>query len=187
VRARFRAWRDQRHERRVQREVEILEMLAREPPRPPRRIPVLTRRQERKRARVQAEVDALVREAEVLQPSTRRIWLDPDYWSDPVVSDVEERLSHLVWTSRTLPIPSETQHTLLGFIEHYDEAYLGDDENVHRAVQEEALALVRRLRAELGPEWAVGFFSQSLERPVWDLAEIPDDEWRLRFTRFDDK
>jgi hypothetical protein len=48
-------------------------------------------------------------------------------------------------------------------------------------LHDQALALWRRARAELGREFAIGFLGAGMERPVWSPAELEEEEDEVPF------
>ena len=132
-----------------------------------------------------------------LQPTTRRIWLEPGYPKlQPVNADVDEQLHSWVWWPDTLPITEATRTALERWAyDRFDNLYNGwnHDPNVNadaeQAFESDGIAIVRRMQSDLGSEWEVGLFSVKLDRPVWNLDEMPEDEWLYRFehvTAWDD-
>ena len=135
------------------------------------------------------EAETLRTAGAALRATTRRIWLEPGYpLLEPVNADVEQRLQALVWSSDTLPIGHATRKALRDWaFDRFDALYQAWDADpavnaeAEQAFEADGLALVRRIRSELGPEWQVGLYSVKLDAPVFDLDAMPEDEWLYRF------
>jgi hypothetical protein len=93
----------------------------------------------RRQRRFEAEIRDAVAAGEALRPTTRRIWLEPEYAVDPIQADVEPRLSGVVFTIETLPVSRELQRELRAWaVERFDELYKGDDEAGEREFERES-------------------------------------------------
>lgn len=155
-----------------------------------------TRREALERAWAQ-EYERLMLAGQALQQTTRRIWLEPGYpMLQPINADVDQDLANWVWSPTTLPIAEATRKSLERWAYHrfdglYKQVLDEPDANAdaERVFESDGIVIAQRLQTDLGPDWQVGLFSVKLDRPVWDLDDMPEDEWLYRFEHapnFDD-
>jgi hypothetical protein len=79
------------------------------------------------------------------------------------------------------PLSEETRQALEIWARWYDRLGEGvpeegwpDDEA--EAFEREGRRLWRAVAEELGPDYRVGYFSETLQRHLWDAAELPDED-----------
>lgn len=100
-------------------------------------------------------------------------WWDPSASTGPVAAD-------------GLPMSAELRRDLVGLRESFGElvedaaearGFDRIDVSIERSVlNEQAQALWKRARVELGRRFAVGFLGAGMERPVWSPGELADED-----------